>query len=80
MTTAKSDVFIFFIGLNWLLVGRGGGKIKFLAVLGDSPQRLSRENHAVLKKCPFFFILATFKNNKTQKIKFEVAFSYKDCM
>ena len=34
--------------------GGGGGKIKFLAGLGDSPHRPSRENHAVLKKCPFF--------------------------
>ena len=60
--------------------GGGGGKIKFLAGLGDSPHRPSRENHAVLKKCPFFFILATSKNNKIQKSKFEVGFSYKDCM
>ena len=32
MTTAKSNVFIFFIGLTWLLVGRGGGWANFWMV------------------------------------------------
>ena len=47
MTTAKNNVFIFFIGLNWLLVGREqkfGGNEQIFGWWGRLPQSPSREN------------------------------------